>query len=188
MLCGGDELGRTQRGNNNAYCQDNEVSWFDWELSEERKALLSFARRVIDLRLANPVLHRRKFFQGRRIRGSEVKDLTWLDPSGEEMTDEQWDTPSTRAFGLRMAGDLINELDVHGDRVQGDSLMVLLNAWHEPVPFVIPTVAQPERWEALVDTARPELGEGDLTCTSGEEYPLEGRSLALLRLVKDNGE
>ncbi|MDP8923268.1 MAG: glycogen debranching protein GlgX [Chloroflexota bacterium] len=185
MLCGGDEIGRTQRGNNNAYCQDNEISWFDWDLDDQRKALLKFTRMVIHLRHEHPVLHRRKFFQGRRIRGSEVKDLTWLDPSGEEMTDEQWETPSTRAFGLRMAGDLINELDEHGDRVQGDSLMLLLNAWHESVPFVIPTVAVPERWEVLVDTVWPELRYGEMICTSGEAYPLEGRSVALLRLVED---
>jgi isoamylase len=184
MICGGDELGRTQRGNNNAYCQDNEISWFDWDLDEERAELLDFARKVVALRHEHPVLRRRKFFQGRRIRGSEVKDLTWLDPSGDEMTDEQWETPTTRAFGLRMAGDLLNELDDHGDRVQGDSLMLLLNAWHECVPFVIPTVAEPERWAVLVDTARPELGSGDMVCASGEEFPLEGRSLALLRLVE----
>jgi isoamylase len=184
MICGGDELGRTQRGNNNAYCQDNEISWFDWELDEDRAALLEFARKVVAVRHVHPVLRRRKFFQGRRIRGSEVKDLTWLDPSGDEMTDEQWETPTTRAFGLRMAGDLLNELDEQGDRVQGDSLLLLLNAWHEPVPFIIPTVAVPERWEAVVDTARPELGPRDMVCASGEEYPLEGRSLALLRLVE----
>ncbi|MBA2355610.1 MAG: glycogen debranching protein GlgX [Acidobacteria bacterium] len=185
MICGGDELGRTQGGNNNAYCQDNEISWTDWNLDDDRRALLHFTRELVALRMAHPVLHRRKFFQGRRIRGSDVKDLTWLDPNGAEMSDEQWGTPSTRAFGVRMAGDLINELDDRGDRVQGDSLMLLLNAWQEHVPFVIPSAGdEPERWETLLDTAHPEQDRAARGYDSGAEYPLEGRSLVLLRLVE----
>ncbi|MCC6174587.1 MAG: glycogen debranching protein GlgX [Chloroflexi bacterium] len=186
MLCGGDEIERTQGGNNNAYCQDNATSWYDWNLGEQQQAFLEFACRVIAIRNSQPVLQRRKFFQGRPLRGSDVKDLIWLEPSGEEMSDERWESPSTRAFGLRMAGDLINELDEHGERVVGDSLLMLLNANARPVGFTIPKLRDDVRWELLVDTAHPEAGEGSVVSAAGERYHLGARSLALLRLVEPN--
>src|SRR5262249_36547418 len=102
MLCGGDEIGRTQQGNNNAYCQDNEISWYDGALDEPRRALLAFTRRLIELRQRHPNLRRRKFFQGRPIRGSDVKDITWLSPDGTEMTEEDWAAGWQRCFGMRL--------------------------------------------------------------------------------------
>ena len=99
MICGGDEIGRTQRGNNNAYCQDNELSWYDWKLDRSARELLAFVQRLIQLRREHPVLRRRRFFQGRRIRGSEVKDLAWFRPDGKEMTDEDWNKGYVRCLG-----------------------------------------------------------------------------------------
>src|SRR6185436_12770212 len=109
MICGGDEMGRTQRGNNNAYCQDNELSWHDWSLDRRRKALLDFTRRLIRLRRRHPVLRRKQFFYGRAIY-SDLKDLTWFRPDGREMTEADWQNGLTRCFGLRLAGDAIAEV------------------------------------------------------------------------------
>src|SRR5262249_33654874 len=111
MLLAGDERGRTQQGNNNAYCQDNELSWVDWQLDPAQHELLDFVRGCIHLRQQHPTLHRRHFFQGRAIRGSAVKDLTWFRLDGKEMMEEDWDNPDTRCFGLRLAGDTIEEVD-----------------------------------------------------------------------------
>ncbi len=182
MLCGGDELGRSQRGNNNAYCQDNEISWLDWELDDGALDLLDFACRVIRIRAEQPVLRRRTFFQGQRIRGGD-KDVTWLAPSGLEMTDEQWAQPALRALGLRLAGDLIDEVDEQGASIVGDTLMMLLNAEAGRTAFTIPSAASTEQWELIVDTARPEMAAGKLVCQSGQQYKLAGRSLALFRLL-----
>jgi glycogen operon protein len=114
MICGGDEISRTQRGNNNTYCQDNELSWFDWKLDHRDHELLAFTRRLISLRREHSVLRRRQFFQGRHIRGSAVKDLAWFRPDGKEMTDEDWNQGYVRSLGLRLAGDAIEEMDEKG--------------------------------------------------------------------------
>ena len=112
MLSGGDEMCRTQRGNNNAYCQDNDISWTNWELGPEEEAFLDFTRRLVHLRQSEPVLQRRRFFQGRAIRG--VKDITWVDPSGKEMTDESWNSPRIRSLGVVYSGDGTGEVDERG--------------------------------------------------------------------------
>ncbi|MBI1993855.1 MAG: glycogen debranching protein GlgX [Deltaproteobacteria bacterium] len=132
MLLAGDEIGRTQQGNNNTYCQDNEISWIDWSLDRPRTDLLEFTRVLIRLFHAHSVLRRRRFFQGRRIRGSEVKDLSWFRPDGKEMTEEDWNKPETKCFGLRLAGDAIEEVDQRGNRLVDDTLLMLLNAHYEP--------------------------------------------------------
>src|SRR5574339_527590 len=144
MISGGDEMGRTQRGNNNAYCQDNELSWTDWELTPERRDFLEFTRRVIRIWKEHPVLRRRKFFQGRRIRGAEVLDIAWLDPSGREMTDEVWNSPDVRSLGVRLNGDAINEVDERGARIIGDTLLLMLNAGEQPIAFTLPATAPEE--------------------------------------------
>ncbi len=124
MLLGGDEMGRTQRGNNNGYAQDNEISWYDWDLTDDDRALLDFTRSLIGIFRAHPVLRRRSFFQGRRIRGSSVKDLTWYGPDGGEMTDEQWQASGLHTIGLRMAGDAIAEPGPHGERIIDDTVLL----------------------------------------------------------------
>jgi glycogen operon protein len=184
MLCGGDELGRTQRGNNNAYCQDNELSWFDWNLDRTDRELLAFTRFVIGLRKRHPVLRRRKFFFGRRIRGSEVKDLSWFRPDGREMTDEDWTNAFTRCLGLRLSGEAMNEIDPMGRPLVDDTLLILLNAHHEPLPFVLPAHHRGVRWETVLDTRTLDGRLRRQPLHGGATYGLEGRSLAVLRLAR----
>jgi glycogen operon protein len=119
MISGGDEMSRTQRGNNNAYCQDNELSWTPWDLTPSQREFLEFTQRLVHLRRQQPVLTRRKYFQGRSIRGAGVKDIYWLDPSGREMTDEAWTAPFVRSLGVLMVGDAIDDVDERGRRVTG---------------------------------------------------------------------
>ena len=183
MLCGGDEMGRTQRGNNNAYCQDNEISWVDWKLSKPLQALLAFTKSLIVLRQRHPVFRRRRFFQGRRIRGAEVKDLSWLRPDRKEMTDEDWAKGYVRCLGVRLAGDAIDEKDPEGKPLLDETFLMLLNAHHEPRPFVLPAHKPGVRWQPLLDTAVAQLTEKRVTLLrGGAQYDLEARSLAVLRL------
>ena len=181
MLSGGDEIARTQRGNNNAYSQDNETSWFAWPPTGSSARLLEFTRRLIRLRLDHPVFQRRRFFQGRRIHGSAVKDLSWLRPDGTEMTEEEWSDSQSRSLGLLLAGDAIEEVDDEGLPVRDDTFLILLNAHDEALPFVLPNHQPRIEWEPCLDTRdwEPVL-EGRLF-KGGEPYPLEGRTLAVLR-------
>jgi glycogen operon protein len=179
MLCGGDELGHTQNGNNNAYCQDNELTWLDWELTPEQQDFLAFVRTVTRVWREQPVLHRRKFFQGRGIRGSDIKDISWLEPSGKEMPDEAWSVGFVRSLGVRLAGDLIGDVDERGERIVGDTLLLLLNAHHEPIKFTLPLHQDQQHWELLFDTAKPGC---EVAIRRGEdEHILEGRSMAVYR-------
>ncbi|MFN7927967.1 MAG: glycogen debranching protein GlgX [Blastocatellia bacterium] len=187
MLQAGDEVGRTQHGNNNAYCQDNEISWLNWQLDEDKTALLAFTRFVVQLFHQHPVLRRKKFFQGRRIRGSDVKDLAWFRPDGQEMSEEDWNNEHTRALGLRLAGEAIADVDERGQRITDDTLLILLNAHHEPLPFVLPAHRADMQWELLLDTrfaegkpATPMIGAG------GQIYEMEFRSLTLFRLLPES--
>ena len=183
MLSGGDELARTQAGNNNAYCQDTELSWFDWRLDRRRRDLLDFTRYVLSLRARHPVLRRRHFFFGRRLRGSEVKDLSWLRPDGREMTDEDWANAFTRCFGLRLAGDAIAEVDREGAPVVDDTLMILVNSYHEPIEFVLPETRRGGRWDVVLDTRAADGRRRHRPLRGGEAYDLDARCLAMLRLT-----
>jgi glycogen operon protein len=182
MICAGDEIGRTQSGNNNAYCQDNELSWLDWKGEQRGRDLLAFTRYLIELSHQHPVLRRRRFFQGRRIRGSEVKDLSWFRPDGKEMSDDDWDVGLARSLGLRLAGDAIEEVDSLGEPIVDDTLVFLLNAHHETVPFILPAHRTGVRWEIILDTREPDGRRKHRPMKGGEAYDLEGRSVALLRL------
>ena len=183
MLCSGDEIGRTQGGNNNAYCQDNEISWVDWTLSKPQQALLTFTRGLIALRQKHPVFRRRRFFQGRRIRGMEVKDLYWLRPDGKEMTDEDWAQGYVRCLGVRLAGDAMEEKDAKGRPLLDETFLVLLNAHHEPRPFTLPAHKRGVRWQPVFDTASYDTNGKPVTLfRGGDQYDLEARSLAVLRL------
>jgi glycogen operon protein len=180
MISGGDELCRTQRGNNNAYCQDNETSWTDWTVTPERREFLEFARRIIRIWKDHPVLRRRKFFQGRRIRGAEVIDIAWLGPSGGEMTDEMWNSPEVRGIGVRLNGDAIQEVNERGEPIIGDTLLVIFNAGDQPLSFALPTSTPIERWDTLVDTADP--WQQPRRLRAGDRYDLPGRAVAVLKL------
>ncbi len=180
MMSGGDELGRTQRGNNNAYCQDNEISWTDWELTPSERDFLSFVKRLIRIRKDHAVLRRRKFFQGRRIRGKDVLDITWLDASGIEMADNTWSSPGVRCLGVRLNGDAINESDERGERIVGATLVMLLNAGGEAIPFLLPQ--RPRRSAGRRSSIRPTRGQPPRVLRGRECYQLQSRSMAVLRL------
>lgn len=185
MICGGDEMGRTQRGNNNAYCQDNELSWFDWKLDRSAQAFRAFTQQLIALRQAHPVFRRRRFFHGRHIRGAEVKDLSWFRPDGKEMTDEDWNKGYVRCLGLRLSGDALEETDSKGRSLLDDTFLLLLNAHHEPLPFTLPAHKRGVRWQPVLDTAATKYRKKRVALLKGGEcYDLETRSLVLLRLRK----
>jgi glycogen operon protein len=177
MMAHGDEYGRTQRGNNNAYCQDNEISWFDWRWDEEAKAMFAFTKKLLQLRRDHPALRRAKFFKGRKIRGSDIRDILWLRHDGEEMTDADWDNPHTASLGMLLAGSGIDEIDEDGHRVVDDDLYIVLNGSDDALEFVVPTVTGPEPWTLAVDTA-DDSASG--TLEPGSRTRLEPRSLQLL--------
>ena len=183
MLCGGDEISRTQHGNNNAYCQDNEVSWYHWNLDKSARDLLAFTTKLVTLRREHPVLRRRRFFQGRQIRGSEVKDIAWFRPDGKEMTDEDWTLGYARSLAFRLAGDAIGERDERGNPVIDDTLLILLNAHHESLSFVLPAHKRGVQWQPILDTAETsERKTKARRLRGGKEYALEGRAMAVLLL------
>ncbi|MGH8643626.1 MAG: glycogen debranching protein GlgX [Gammaproteobacteria bacterium] len=186
MLLAGDEIGRTQGGNNNAYCQDNEISWLDWALEPTAQELLAFVTRLIALRKAHPVFRRRVFFQGRRIAGSQVADIVWLNPDGRPMSDEEWSQSFARCLGLFLAGTAMEERDEHGRRVQDKDFLLLLNAHHEAIPFEIPGLGTDRDWWLVFDTARENDRSSSSRHNVGAHYPLQGRSLALL--IRSDGK
>jgi glycogen operon protein len=181
MITAGDELMKTQGGNNNAYCQDNEISWLDWELDDRRRRFFSFVKKVVELRLAQPVLQRRRFFRGGRMWDSSLKDLAWFRPDGGEMTEEDWGKPFARSVAFLLAGDQIATPDERGERIVGDSLLVLMNAWHEPVSYVLPDVDWGSDWEVLLDTAGKDArDEKREHVTARGSVEVEARSLVIL--------
>jgi isoamylase len=183
MLSHGDELGRTQQGNNNAYAQDNELAWVDWNLDDRKRALHEFTRGLIAVRDRHPSLGRPRFFQGRKIRGSQVEDLAWFRPDGEPMTDEEWDEGWARAIGMRLGGKALTEVDAEGNRLVDSDLFLLLNGHYEPVTFCLPPDPAGDTWTVVVDTASGEIHDngGERTITAGETFDLPARSLLLLR-------
>jgi glycogen operon protein len=171
MLLGGDELGRTQSGNNNTYCQDNELSWLDWAAADD--ALVSFTAWLIGVRRQHPTFRRRRYFQGKSLRG---QDLQWLNPDGVEMTPENWADPFARCIGALFLAAGFEEKDPRGEPITDDDFLLLMNAHYESIEFRLP---EPLVWSALVDTAR-ELAPGDTADEQGDRYVIRGRSLALL--------
>lgn len=180
MICSGDEVGRTQRGNNNAYCQDNELSWFDWKLDQRGRELLEFTRRLVALRRDQPSLQRRKFYIGRQIRGSDAKDITWLGVNGQELTDVEW-TQCSKQVSLLLDGGALNEWDERGNPVVGDTLLILMNTDDEPVDFVLPADDCRGEWRVEVDTGHQGLVPGQMVHPEKRPYRLGGKSLALLK-------
>jgi isoamylase len=181
MLCGGDEFGRTQNGNNNGYCQDNETSWFNWQHDENQRRLLEFTKKLIALRKQHPVFRRPKFLQGHRIPGSETRDVMWFTPGGEEMGDEEWNSPFVRCLGMLLSGDAADILNFQGERVRDETYLLLVNAHYEPIQFVLPGEEQVE-WELFLDTTDE---DGFLPATkkfaSGDDFDLAERSACLFK-------
>jgi isoamylase len=178
MLCAGDETSRTQKGNNNAYCQDNEISWVDWTLDERKRSLLEFTRTCVYLMKSHPVLRRRKFFQGKNLFGS-FKDIIWLHPEGVEMTEESWRQSHIHTIGMVLNGDGLDEYNDRGERVADDTLLILLNADSLPVHFAIPDIGA--QWEVILNTYDPNLKISQKFVKSGERYELAERAVVMMR-------
>ncbi|MBM7061893.1 glycogen debranching protein GlgX [Pseudomonas sp. UL073] len=182
MLVAGDEFSRTQQGNNNVYCQDNELGWVDWQLDDEGQELLEFTRRLISLRRAYPIMRRNRFLVGHYNEELGVKDVTWLSPCGNEMTDEQWQDSHARCLGMLMDG----RAQPTGIRRSGAdaTLLLVLNAHHDMVNFRLPEVAQGSAWSCLVDTNRPQLRALE-RFAFGDDFAVTGRSLLLFELQRE---
>jgi len=180
MMLAGDELGHTQVGNNNAYCQDNEISWLNWDPNKRDNELLAFVRRLIALRRDHPVLRRRSFFQGRRIKGAGIKDIVWLQPDGREMTDQEWNQQFARSLGVLLSGEAADELDERGKLIRDSTFAILMNSHHEEIRFILPTRNPHTGWVTLVDTSCQTSQNAKRFYSAGDAYPLQARSLALL--------
>jgi glycogen operon protein len=185
MLLHGDELGRSQRGNNNGYCQDNEITWIDWSEGSVDEELVSFVERVVRLRQDHPVFRRRRFFQGEDVRGRLGNDITWLRPDGQVMDDDDWNNGFARSLGMLLNGDRLPEVDSRGEQVADDSFLLLLNAHDEPVEFTV-SEAGPAGWQVELDTGVPEgwpTGSEPATVPGGGSRTVGGRCLVVLRRI-----
>jgi glycogen operon protein len=177
LLLAGDEIGRTQQGNNNAYCQDNELSWVDWERAD--RELLEFTRRLIDMRRRHPVFRRRRWFQGRPIHGHEITDLGWFRPDGSPMDEQDWSAGFAKSLGVFLNGDQIDSTDPRGEPVVDDSFYIVFNAHHERLDFRTPGEQWGKRWVKVLDTFDPGAGEDNYG--EGAVVPVQGLSLVVLR-------
>jgi isoamylase len=177
MMLAGDAIGHSQLGNNNAYCQDNNISWIDWEQADAD--LLEFVQALIRLRKRHPVFRRRNFFQGRAIQGAEIQDIRWLLPDGREMTNEEWTRESAHCLGVFLAGEGLGEKDERGRPVTDDNFVMLLNPHHDQVPFRLPPAAQGSQWLRVIDTASPTRPKNNQQHAGGTDYLLQARSMAL---------
>jgi glycogen operon protein len=181
MLLAGDEFGQTQHGNNNAYCQDSPLAWLDWNLAAEQQELLDFVRGLLRLRKTQPVFRRRRFFLGRPIHGADIKDLYWLKPDGNEMSDADWSAGHALSLAMVLSGNQIHETGGRGERITGDSFAILFNAHHEPVRFRLGTRRRGVRWACVLDTAAAQATPR--TFEQSDDFPLQARSLAVLRAL-----
>ena len=179
MILAGDELGRTQRGNNNAYCQDNELSWLDWTWTDEQRALYDFTRRLLRIRRRHPALRRSRFFQGRPIHGTDLRDLAWFRHDGQPMSSDDWGNPSTQSLAMFLAGRGIDDIDEQGRPLVDDNLLLLINASHLDMTFVMPQLAAvQDDWQLVLDTA---ADRAEARVPPDGSTTLIGRSLKLLR-------
>jgi glycogen operon protein len=176
MISGGDEMGRTQNGNNNAYCQDNELSWYHWDGDPAAESLIEFTARLIESRKNHPNLRRRKFFQDRSIHNCQ--DIAWYGTDGNELSQEAWNAGWMRSLGMLLNGETLQVTDELGQPVIDDSFLVLLNAHHEAVSFVIPAAPGGGKWKCVLNTN--ELETPFKTCPVRKKIKLEGRSIQVL--------
>jgi isoamylase len=186
MLSSGDEIGRTQRGNNNAYCQDNELSWVDWQLTDKERAILSFTHALLSLRATHPAFQRRHFFRGERAPGATLKDLTWLRQDGEEMTAEDWAEPDRTTLTMLIAGDGVDALDDDGRELTDDSFLVIVHAGSEPVDFRVPWLPhRPPEWLVVIDTVSSDVASARRPVQAGALLPVHSQSLVVLLCKKE---
>ncbi len=164
MMLGGDEMGRTQQGNNNAYCQDTPLAWFDWESLDAE--LLAFTRRLIRLRREHPVLRRNRF-----LTGADAGHVSWFTPAGTEMTPANWDDPNARAIVIHLDGHDAPDTAADGSPALDDDLLICVNGWREPLTMAIPASLPAARWTRLIDTHDPASGESAIPPAAG--HPLD---------------
>ncbi|MGN6547661.1 MAG: glycogen debranching protein GlgX [Aureliella sp.] len=178
MLLSGDEVSHSQQGNNNCYCQDNELTWLNWEFDDQQKSLMEFVRYLVDIRRKQPVFQRRRFFHGKQLRGEHVPEIAWLEPSGAEMCDEAWNNPHVRCLGVHLCGGKV-DVDEYGEPIVADHILMLFNADHAvEIPFTMPKLASGEPWEWLFDSScLKEQGKPEISST----YALKPCSVAVLR-------
>jgi glycogen operon protein len=181
MLLAGDELGRTKQGNNNTYCQDNKLSWIDWEHADQE--LLAFTRSLIHLRQEHPIFRRRSWFQGISIRGSELCDIEWFTPEGTVMTEEQWAEGFAKSLGVFLNGNSIQRPGLHGERIVDDTFYVMFNAHYEPLTFVLPQAEWGQQWACVLDTQAAVLAEAGEHGEAGQEVHVPDRSIKLWQRV-----
>ncbi len=180
MIRSGDELRHTQMGNNNSYCQDNELSWVNWHIDADDKRFFDLVCRMVRFRHQNPVLTRRHFFQGRQLRGQDPTDILWLTPSGREMADSDWRSAKERVLGVRLDGKMIGEVDERGRPIVGQTLLVLLNPQNRRIPFVLPFADPNELWRLILDTDNEFPRRNRFL--GGDRFALAGRCVALFAL------
>jgi glycogen operon protein len=188
MLYAGDAIGHTQMGNNNAYCQDNPISWLNWNLQPQDRDLLAFVQRMINLRKRHPVFRRKRFFQGRPIKGATVKDVLWLNPVGKEIGEDEWRDGSLHCLGMFLSGQGLDETDERGRKLGDENFLVLLNAYHEDVQFALPSFRPGTCWTAWMDTSREAGLRSVETYDGGTPYPLQARSMVVLLERRGNGK
>jgi glycogen operon protein len=186
MLVAGDEFGRTQSGNNNPYCQDNEVSWIDWKLAHEGEKLLNFVRRLVAFRHRHPVFRRSRFFRGHQVPGWNVKDIVWFNADGHDMTEANWHDAGLRCLGVYFCGVDIDSPGERGRRATDDDFLLLVNAGDADASFVLPPFRSRGNWGTVFDTAR-EDERNDRRWQAAESYPLLSRSLVLMTETTGNG-
>ena len=179
MIVAGDELSRTQQGNNNPYCQDNEISWIDWKNAD--KDLLAFTQKLIHLRKKHPVFRRRRWFQGQPIKGVGVEDIAWFQPHGAEMTEENWNSGFAKSLAVYLNGRGIRSIGPRGETVIDDSFYIIFNAYHEPLSFKLPVVKYGVSWRMVLDTSKNIITEEGEAYKAEEEIKVDGRSVVVLK-------
>ena len=188
MLLCGDEMGRSQGGNNNAYCQDNKISWVDWDIHDEHETLLDFTRQLILFRRQHPVFRRRKWFQGRAIHGSGVNDIAWFNPDGQRMTEEQWHDGFAKAIGIFLNGKEIMAPGERGERIVDDSFLLLFNAHYESIDFFLPPKLDQWQWVVRIDTSKPHFVKRGKRYTEDKPITVMERSILVLQCTRVQDE
>jgi isoamylase len=185
MLLSGDEVGHTQNGNNNTYCQDNELTWMNWDWTDQQRELLEFVQRVIQIYQNQPVFHQRRFFHGKALRGESSPEIIWLEPAGKEMSEEAWKSAHVRCLGVHLRGGAI-DVDEYGEAIYGDHVLLLFNADHaHEIPFTLPETGTGNAWQILIDTSDPDVQEAEVTENS---YNLQPCSMAVFRCPLPEGD
>ncbi len=183
-------MGRSQQGNNNAYCQDNPISWVNWNLQPDpaspmlqpnHESLLDFTRQLVAFRRCHPVFRRRRWFQGRAIHGSEVHDIGWFNPDGKPMTEEQWNIGFAKAIAIFLTGSELAEPGERGERIMDESFLLFFNAHFEAIDFLIPNGLQHWHWQTIIDTTQPRFLDYGAWYTADKVIPVTDRSMIVLK-------